>query len=186
MEHERRLVERAMRGDHEAFAALAASRVDPLHATATLILRDRTAAEDAVQEVLVRMWQGLPKLRDPGRLDAWLHRLLAHACTDAWRTRRRRAEIRLLPSHERPIPDETGGVADREVLGRAFRRLSVEHRVVLVLRHYLRLTVPGVADAAGVPVGTAKSRLHHAERALRAAIEADARSDGRNDRGRLA
>lgn len=170
------LVERARNGDHDAFTALAGTRVDQLHAIATLILRDRSAAEDAVQEALVRAWVGLPKLRQIDRFDAWLHRLLVHACTDSWRMRRRRAEIQLLPTHDRAISDPTAGVAEREAISRAFRHLSIDHRVVLVLRHFMGLPVPAVAAAVEIPLGTAKSRLHHAERALRTAIEADART----------
>jgi DNA-directed RNA polymerase specialized sigma24 family protein len=85
--------------------------------------------------------------------------------------------IQLLPAHESAVGDETTQVANREVLSRAFRHLSIDHRATLVLRHYLGLTVPDVAVAMAVPLGTAKSRLHHAERALRAALEADERSD---------
>jgi RNA polymerase sigma-70 factor (ECF subfamily) len=77
---ERELVERAIRGDHEAFTALASASADRLFAVATLTLRDRSAAEDAVQEALVRAWRDLPKLRDPDRFGAWLHRLLHNAC----------------------------------------------------------------------------------------------------------
>jgi RNA polymerase sigma-70 factor (ECF subfamily) len=64
---------------------------------------------------------------------------------------------------------------ERDVLDRAFRRLTVEHRTSIVLRHLLDLAVPDIADAMRVPLGTAKSRIHHAERALRAALEADER-----------
>jgi RNA polymerase sigma-70 factor (ECF subfamily) len=67
-------------------------------------------------------------------------------------------------------------VDDRDLLERAFRRLTVEQRAVLVFHHYLGLTISEVAARTGLPDGTAKSRLHHATRALRASIEADARS----------
>ena len=175
---ERQLVERAQRGDHDAFSTLAAVSTDRLYAVAILVLRDRSAAEDAVQEALVRMWRDLPKLRDVDRFRPWLQRLLLNACADTSRSRRRHgAEIQLLPTHELAVGDETTQVANREVLNRAFRHLSIDHRATLVLRHYVGLTVPDVAVAMAVPLGTAKSRLHHAERALRAALEADERSD---------
>ena len=172
----RELVERARRGDRDAFTAIAAASVDRLFAIATLMLRDPAAAEDAVQEALIRAWRDLPALRDPSRLDAWLRRLLVRAAYDeARRGRRHRAELVLLPGQDTTVDDATDLVADREVLNRAFRRLSVEHRAAIVLRHYLGLSVPDIADNLAVPLGTAKSRLHHAERALRAAVEADAR-----------
>ena len=180
---ERELVERAIRGDHDAFTALASASADRLFAVATLILRDRSAAEDAVQEALVRAWRDLPKLRDPDRFGAWLHRLLQNACTDEARARgRHRAEIELLPAHEPAERDATSSVAERDALNRAFRRLSIDHRSALVLRHYLGYSVPDIARAMSVPLGTGKSRLHHAERALRAALEADSRAAGGGDR----
>ena len=173
---DRELVERARRGDRDAFTAIAAASVDRLFAIASLMLRDRAAAEDAVQEALIRAWRDLPALRDPARLDAWLRRLLVRAAYDeARRGRRHRADLTLLPGLDPAVNDGTDLVADREVLNRAFRRLTVEHRAAIVLRHYVGLSVPEMADNLAVPLGTAKSRLHHAERALRAAVEADAR-----------
>jgi RNA polymerase sigma-70 factor, ECF subfamily len=174
---QRELVELASRGDRDAFTALVSASVDRMFAAATLILRDRHTAEDAVQEALTRMWRDLPQLRDASRFDPWLHRILMRACYDQARARkRRRAEFSLIPAHEPAVNDQSSAIADRDALGRGFRRLSVEHRAALVLRHYSGLTVPDMATAMSVPLGTAKSRLHHAERALRAALEADART----------
>jgi RNA polymerase sigma-70 factor (ECF subfamily) len=176
---QRELVERARDGDHEAFGALAAALADRLFAVANLILRDRSAAEDAVQETLTRMWRDLPQLRDADSFDSWLRRILTRACYDEARARRRRGtEVSLLRAHEPAVLDQTLPIAERDALNRGFRRLSVEHRAALVLRHYLGLPVPDVAAAMGIPLGTAKSRLHHAERALRASLEADARVAG--------
>ena len=168
------LVERARSGDRDAFTALAATHLDRLYATASLMLRDRDLAEDAVQEALIRAWRDLPALRDSARVGAWLRRLLVRACYDEARRRRRGSQP--APIHALPgIPDATAATADRDVLERAFRRLSVEHRAAIVLRHYLDLTIPETAEAMHIPLGTAKSRLHHAERALRGALEADER-----------
>ena len=85
----RDLVEAAQRGDHSAFEALTAVRVDRLFTVARLILRDVHLAEDAVQETLIRTWQQLPRLRDVDKFDAWLHRLLVNSCADQGRKRRR-------------------------------------------------------------------------------------------------
>jgi RNA polymerase sigma-70 factor, ECF subfamily len=84
------LVERAQRGDHEAFDALASAAYHRLYAIARRILRDGYAAEDAVQDAPVRAWRDLRGLRDRDRFDAWLHRLLVNACKDQVRQRRRR------------------------------------------------------------------------------------------------
>ena len=74
-------------------------------------------------------------------------------------------------------PDSTRAIADRDELAHAFDRLSIEHRTIVVLHHYLGLTVDQAATTIGIPVGTAKSRLHYATEALRAALEADARGN---------
>jgi RNA polymerase sigma-70 factor (ECF subfamily) len=176
---QRELVALARKGDRDAFSALAASIVDRLYATAVLILRDHSMADDATQETIVRAWRDLPSLRDPDRFDAWMRRLLVNACRDEGRrSRRRRPEMTLLPIHEPAVSDSSLALADRDALERGFRRLSSDHRAAVVLHHYLGLSLPEVADATGVPIGTAKSRVHHATRALRAALEADARSGG--------
>ena len=169
------LVERARRGDREAFGQLAAGEVDRLHAIARLVLRDPELAEDAVQEALVRCWRQLPRLRDVERFDAWLYRILVRAAADEFGRRRRHEAtvqtIRMEPS----VVDGAGDLADRDELEAGFRRLSLDHRAVVVLHHYAGLPLPEVAAALGIPPGTAKSRYHYAMSALRAALEADAR-----------
>ena len=83
------LVDRARRGDREAFGVLAGGAVDRLYGIARLILRDAELAEDATQEALVRAWRDLRTLRDVERFDAWLYRLIVRACADIGRHRRR-------------------------------------------------------------------------------------------------
>lgn len=171
----RDLVERARAGDRDAFAQLAADDVDKLHAVATLVLRDPDLAHDAVQEALIRAWRQVPALRDVDRFDGWLYRILIHAATDEFRRRRRYEaavrEVRVVPT----AADDVGRVDDRDELERGFRRLSIDHRAVIVLHRYLGLSMPEVANALGIPDGTAKSRYHHAMGALRAALEAEGR-----------
>jgi RNA polymerase sigma-70 factor, ECF subfamily len=181
------LVERARRGDHDAFASLAAAAIFRLDAAARLILRDPDQAKDAVQEALVRAWRDLPTLRDPARFDAWLHRLLYRACIDeSRRLRRHRVDVDLSPI-DRPDPhDATATMVDRDQLERGFSRLEPEARALLVLHHYLDLPLPEVAAVLGIPLGTAKSRLHRATQLMRAALDADARSSGELAEGSLA
>jgi RNA polymerase sigma-70 factor (ECF subfamily) len=171
----RDLVEAARRGDHEAFEVLAAAAGDRLYAIARLILRSSDLAEDAVQEALVRAWQQLPSLRDPERFDAWLYRLVVNACADQGR------QLRRWPQQVRPlqldpaIGDAAGSVADRDQLERAFTRLKPEQRAVVVLHHYSGFSAAEIARILGIPEGTARSRLHYATEAMRAALQADAR-----------
>jgi RNA polymerase sigma-70 factor (ECF subfamily) len=170
------LIGRAQHGDEEAFASLAVAAGDRLHAVAQRILRDTDLAEDATQQALLTIWRDLPQLRDPARFDAWSYRLLVRACyAEAGRHRRWSPNLRLLPADEPTAADATSTVVDRDQLERGFRRLSLDHRTVVVLHHYLDLPLTEVAEALGVPVGTATSRLHYAMRGLRAALDADAR-----------
>jgi RNA polymerase sigma-70 factor (ECF subfamily) len=170
------LVERAQAGDQDAFEALVAASLDRSYAIAYRILRDTHRAQDATQQAYLNAWQDLPTLRDPDRVEAWLHRLVVRACyAEADRQRRWVAGMRLIPSDTSSIPDATGDVAVRDELERAFRRLPADQRAVLVLHHYLGYPLTEVAATLEIPVGTARSRLHYATRQLRAAVEADAR-----------
>ena len=174
------LVARAQGGDADAFGSLAATVADRLYATAYLILRDRARAEDAVQEGLVRAWTELPRLRDRDRFEAWTRRIVVRQAIDEARRGRTHPQLSLLPDEAPHSDDGFDRVGTREWLAAGFTRLTPEHRAVLVLRHYLALTMPEIAGALDVPLGTAKSRLHHATQAMRAALEADARTT--NDR----
>jgi RNA polymerase sigma-70 factor (ECF subfamily) len=174
---DRDLVEAARGGDREAYVDLIRSRIDHLFAVAQRILRDVDRAEDALQDVLVIAWRDLRGLRDPDRFDAWLSRLLVHECIDqATRERRRTTNLRVLPVDGPAAPDDLLTVADRDQLERGFRRLPAEQRAILVLHHFAGYTPSEIAESLGIPPGTARSRLHHAHRAMRAALEADARS----------
>lgn len=171
------LIGRAQRGDEEAFASLAVALGDRLHRVAQRILRDTSLAEDATQQALLAIWRDLPQLRDPGRFEAWSYRLLVRACaSEGSRARRWIPDLHLLPADEPQAAEEYGLIVDRDQLERGFRRLSIDHRAVVVLHHYLDLPLEGVADILGVPVGTVRSRLLFALRGLRAALEADART----------
>jgi RNA polymerase sigma-70 factor, ECF subfamily len=169
------LVERARSGDRDAFASLVELTSDRMYAIATRILRDTDLAEDALQGALITAWRSLPTLRDPARFEAWLRRLLVHACyAEARRRRAWTSSIRALPVDGPVGPDGLLSIVDRDALDRAFRRLTIEQRAVFVLHHHLGLPLIEIAETIGVPAGTARSRLHYATRALRAAIEADA------------
>ena len=170
------LVIRAQHGDRSAFALLAAGIANRYLAVARKILRDHDLADDATQQALLSIWQDLPQLRDPARFEAWSYRLLVRACYAEGRKERRWApNLRLLPVDEPMTDDGLSSVVDRDQLESGFRRLSLDHRAVVVFHHYLGLPLDRVAEILGIPVGTAHSRLHHAMRGLRAALDADAR-----------
>jgi RNA polymerase sigma-70 factor, ECF subfamily len=170
----RDVVERAMRGDREAFGQLVGLTSDRLYAIATRILRDSDLAEDALQGALITAWRELPRLRDPDRFEAWVRRLLVHACyAEARRRRQWSGNVRVLPVDGPVGADDLISVTDRDQLDRAFRRLTIEQRSVFVLHHHVGLALVEVAETLGIPAGTARSRLHYATRMLRQAVEAD-------------
>jgi RNA polymerase sigma-70 factor (ECF subfamily) len=168
------LVAQARDGDHAAFTRLVEADGSRCYAIAYRILRDVDRAQDAVQQTFLDVWRDLPRLRDPERYEVWLHRILTHACyREANRTRRWQATIRPLPMDGPGGPDTTRRIDDRDEIEVAFRRLSMEHRVVVVLHHYVGLPLGTIAEITGVPLGTVKSRLHHGTRNLRSAVGAD-------------
>lgn len=171
---ERSLVELAMAGSADAFSSLAVGSAPRLYATARLILRDASLAEDATQEALVLAWRDLSALRDPARFQAWLSRVLVRQCYKLASRERRRIAVE---GQVRPVgpQDEPGSqTALHDELERGFAQLSVDHRSVLVLHEYLGYTFQEIADTLGLPVGTVKSRLSRAMAAMRAALQADA------------
>jgi len=170
------LIERAQRGDREAFDVVMLDSIDRLYAIARLTAQDADIAEDAVQEALIKCWRDLPTLRKPDRFDAWLHRLLINSVAEEFRKRRRlRATVTLLRL-EPSSSDASSELADRDELQRAFRMLSIEHRVVLVLHHYLGMSTDEAATTLGIPAGTVKSRLHYALEAMRAVLDSGERT----------
>ena len=170
------LVIRAQGGDRDAFEQIVNVSFDRSHAVAMRLLRDSQLAEDAVQQAMVNVWRDLPRLRDPSRYDAWSYKLLVRACYAEFK----RAP-KWMPAIEEGSPteprtgDQYGVVIDRDQLELGFRRLSMDHRAVIVLHHYLDLPLDEVGRVLGVPTGTVKSRLHRALAEMRAALEADAR-----------
>jgi len=169
------LVRRAQVGDPEAFEALIRGAGDRLLGIARKILRDPDAADDAFQSAVITAWRSLPTLRDPDRIDGWLYKLLVSACyAEANRRRRFAAKVRRI-GDESSADERVDGFDEREALEQAFRSLTPPHRAVVVLHHYADLPLVEVAMILGVSPGTARSRLHYALRALRAALEAEAR-----------
>ena len=174
MDHD--LVRRAQTGDPEAFEALALRSHARLQAVAVGILRDPHLAEDAVQQALLDIWRDIRGLRDPARFEGWSYRLLVRTCYAEAKRRPTWTSESVLPEAYEPVAaDEYSAIAHRDQLERAFARMSVDHRAVVVLHRLQGMPLEQVADVLGVPVGTVKSRLSRALQGLRAAIEADSR-----------
>ena len=181
------LVEAARSGDEEAFASIARGSADRLFVVAHRILRDVGRAEDAVQQTLVTAWRELPGLRDIERFEAWIHRILVHACyAEAKRASKWSANVVILSMDGPATSDPTVDVVTRDALDRAFGRLPAEQRAAFVLHHHLGWSVREIAENLGVPTETIKSRLRYATSTLRAALDADARAPITTSRERMA
>jgi len=170
------LIRRAQTGDVDAFTALVAGRFEPMQRTAMAILGHEADARDAVADALASIWRGLPRLRDPLAFEAWSTRILVHACRRRLRGRRR-ARVREVAIEavdagaHRTSSAEADDVADRIALERAFERLDPDARTILVLHHLDGRGLTDIAAVLRIPLGTAKSRLFAARRALERALE---------------
>jgi RNA polymerase sigma-70 factor (ECF subfamily) len=168
------LIEAARSGDGAAFETLLGSRVDRTYRTARAILGNDADARDAVQEAWLAVWRQLPRLREPASFEGWLDRILLNACRTALRRRGRVREIPMAAEHDgRTWSGEPEQVAERDMVERAFQRLTADQRAILVLHHLQRRPVAEIAHVLGVPEGTVKWRLHAARAALDRALEHD-------------
>jgi len=167
------LITRATRGDVDAFGLLMANRMPGLLRLARTIVRNEADARDATQDACISAWQNLPRLRDERRFNAWLNTILANRCRDLLRRRDRVREIDLAGADLR-ASDPAPHALERAAVMAAFDRLSIGDRQVLALHHLEERPLDQVARALGIPVGTAKSRLHAARKALARAMETQA------------
>ena len=180
------LVRRARSGDATAFGVLVDTRIDRCYRLAFSILSNDADAADATQDALVSAWRQLPRLRDAAVFDGWLNRIVANAALMARRHRVRLREVSVRPADpgaEVPQPEprqdlhartQMDEMVDNDAIGRAFDRLRPQDRMILVLHHVEERPVAEIARSLGIPVGTAKWRLHAARRALEQAMEAEA------------
>jgi RNA polymerase sigma-70 factor (ECF subfamily) len=170
------LVVRAQQGDKEAFESLTLAHYTRLYRVAKSILRDPHTAEDATQQAFLDIWRYIRRLREPSRFNGWSYRLLVHACyAEAKRATPKVGEVESLSEDIASAADEYRSVVDRDQVERAFSRMSLDHRTVIVLRHLLGMTPEEVAEVLSVPRQTVYSRLRRAEAAMQTALEADAR-----------
>jgi RNA polymerase sigma-70 factor (ECF subfamily) len=180
------LVLRARSGDGAAFEVLVDTRIDRCYRIAWSILSNDDDAADATQDAFVAAWRQLPRLRDSSAFDGWLNRIVANTALSARRHRVRLREVAVRPavpgaepSQLEPPPDlpartQMDEMVDNDAIGRAFDRLRPQDRAILVLHHVDERPVAEIARSLGVPLGTAKWRLHIARRALEKAMEAEA------------
>ena len=167
-------VESALDGDVQAFDRLVLVHLPRTYRIALAILGSEADAGDAVQEAWLAAWRQLPSLRDPARFDGWLDQILVNACRMSLRRRGRVREILMSDGFDAAAPHAAlNDVAERDALDRAFGRLTVEQRTILVLHHLERRPLSAIAATLEIPVGTAKSRLHAARAALERFLETE-------------
>jgi len=135
------------------------------------ILGDRSEAEDAAQEVMFKAWRARNSLRDMDAFEAWIDRIVVNTCREKLRRKRRLSEVDLDPEIEIEAADHFGGLLARDSVGRALLALSMEQRTVVILRYWRDLPLEDISRRLGWPLGTVKSRLHHAHAALRERLE---------------
>lgn len=171
------LVARVQQGDQHAFERLATADYPRLFRVAHGVLGDRALAEDATQRALLEIWRKMRRLRDPARYSGWSYRLLVRVCyAEAKRQPMWTSNEELSNADVPRAADAYRGIADRDQVERGFRRLPMDHRVVLTLRYLVGMTPEEVAEALDLPRQTVYSRLQAATKSMRAVLEADARS----------
>ena len=165
----------AMLREPSALASLTRTEVDRAYRLAWAILGNDEEAQDATQDALTAAWQQRRSLRDATKLEAWLGRIVINKCRDRLRARARASgRIRSIDLVAEPgVADGSRAAADRDELGHALEALNPDQRIVVVLRFWADLTVEGIAERLGVPVGTVKSRLHNSLKTLRSTLEED-------------
>lgn len=174
---DRALLEQARRGDADAFETIVRSRIDAVYRLTLAIVGDEADAQDATQETFVAAWRRIASVRDLDQFDAWLQRIAVNSARMVLRGRRRR-HLREITGR---VGDDRLGTAvgnrpsidpasDGARLAAALGTLSIERRTILALHHLEGLGLDEIATTLGIPVGTAKSRLFTARRALEKAL----------------
>ncbi|MFZ5625104.1 MAG: RNA polymerase sigma factor [Gemmatimonadota bacterium] len=166
------LARRAAEGDAESFGVLVQRYVPAGRRVARVVLRDDHEADDAVQDGLLSAWQAIDRY-DPGRpFRPWLMRIIVNAARDLQRRRQVRAADELPPSLAGRLSPErdTEDALFRERLGEALAALPERKRVAVTLFDVEGYSHAEIAELLGVPVGTVRSDVFHARRALREAL----------------
>ena len=158
------------------------ARIDTIYRLSFAIVGDEADARDSTQETFIAAWRRIRELRDPKRFDAWLQRIAVNAARMALRARGRR-RVREIPAGDiASIATASDGTTrkpertDADLLGVALDRLPVDQRTILVLHHLEGRGVAELGEILDIPVGTVKSRLHTARRALETALATEARA----------
>ncbi len=187
-EEERSLLQRAQRGDADAFEEIVRANEKTAYHLALRQLGSREAAEDAAQEVFLKAYTSLGSFRGDSRLSVWLYRITSNVCVDM--LRRRRETVSLYTENEDgepmelELPDERfdpAALAERkdlrERIGKALEQLPPDAREILLLRELGGRRYDEIAETLGIDIGTVKSRIFRARKKLCALLDGNI-SDG--------
>ena len=164
-----------------AFIGLSDATVRRSYGLAGYLLGNSMDAEDATQEAMARAWRARRSLRDPAVFDAWLDRILVNTCRDRMRRRRIVQIVDLEAGRELEGRDPFRDFLARDELGAVLDALTPDQRIVVVLRFWRDLSLDQISERLGWPLGTVKSRLHHAMGAMRVRLEREAAHDAAHD-----
>lgn len=175
---EAELIRKCRDGNQEFYEPLVRAYEPEAVRVALAILRDGDAARDAVQESFIKAYRSLDRFDLDRSFRPWFLQILKNQCRDMLRRRKAGFEVErmdnvmiaTLPGSDDPARDHSRAEA-REVLWEALGQISVEHREVLVLKELEGLNYAEIAETAEIPEGTVASRLYHARRALRQALD---------------
>jgi RNA polymerase sigma-70 factor (ECF subfamily) len=178
MVDELQLVARARQGDMDAFEALVTCYERYVYNLALRVVGDPAEAEDLAQQAFVRAWRGLPNFRGRSRFSTWLYRIVTNLCYN--RLPQIRNDLAMLVADEEAlaIPDERQAIEPallsselRAAIYRALETLPESYRLLLTLRHLQELSYEEIAQVTGMPLGTVKTGIFRARRALREVLE---------------
>ncbi len=164
------VIRRSQAGDERAFGELFEQYKNLVYKTAYLMLGEPQEAEDALQEIFLRVHSSLRSYQpSKGAFTTWLHRVTVNYCIN--QTRKRRLQyLPIVQVHPEQIPSQPspeGRLGEEDAVARAMRGLGGKLRAVVVLRYYWDMSYGEIAQTLGIPLGTVKSRLNAALSALR-------------------
>ncbi|MFO7652421.1 MAG: sigma-70 family RNA polymerase sigma factor [Candidatus Krumholzibacteriia bacterium] len=168
-----RIIDRVLEGDRKAFAMLVSAYEKPVYNVAYRILHHPEDAADATQSTFLKAYQKLETFDRERRFFSWLYRIAINEAINLRRGRRPGAEAALdLPSAG-PSPEDDYELTELcEALERALSGMSLEHRVVVILKHLLALSYAEIAEILEIPEKTVKSRLYEGRQALKSRLVA--------------
>jgi RNA polymerase sigma-70 factor (ECF subfamily) len=165
------LVARAQKRDEDAFEQLVLKYQRYVFNLAYRVLNDRTEAEDVTQEAFIRAWRGLPRFRAQAQFKTWLYRIVHNLCLN------RRPGLQRELSHIEPLEEiladpapSLAGLSESHermaLLHHQLEQLPEKYRLVLTLRHLQNVSYQEIAEVLGLPMGTVKTHIYRARRAL--------------------